>query len=239
MIGEQPQGATLRIGKVVKVHPSDHSVDIVLLDNGAKMANVQTLAPTASTRSGRVDLPVPDLPDSQNPWSLKMSETQDLLAVIAMVEGTPFCLGFLYPQVNQLAMPEETQNLAIQRHASDWYQVITDGAVMTLHHPGGAYISMGGGYIDLTGKDFDQKWKLERNRHPISITIYTPDGGHHSLIVCAPNSILLETTGSITGNARGNISLHAGGNVDIQAGGNITAHAGGSVVVQGQTIQLN
>ena len=149
MISEQPQGATLRLCKVVKVHPSDHSVDVVAMDNGAKMANVQLLAPTASTRSGRVDLPEPDVADEDNPWSPKMTGKQDLLAVIAMMGGTPLCLGFLYPQVNELAMPEDTKNLRIERHASDFYTVTQDDAVHSICHPGGAYISFGGGYIDF------------------------------------------------------------------------------------------
>lgn len=152
MISQQPQGAVLRLGKVVKVHPSDHSIDLVMLDNGAKMANVQLLAPTASTRSGRVDLPEPELPDPENPWSLKMSEKQDLLAAIAMMGGTPICIGFLYPQVNELAMPEDSKNLRIERHASDFYTVTQDDAIHSMCHPGGAYISFGGGYIDYGHK---------------------------------------------------------------------------------------
>lgn len=159
MIGEQPQGAILRLGKVVKVHPSDHSVDLVMMDNGAKLANVQVLSPTASTRSGRVDLPEPDIEDQSKPWSLKMSKKQDLLAAVAMMAGTPICIGFLYPQVNELAMVEDTKNLAIQRHASDFYHITTDEAVKTFCHPGGAYLSFGGNYFNLGHKDDQEKSK--------------------------------------------------------------------------------
>ena len=159
MIGEQPQGAILRLGKVVKVHPSDHSVDLVMMDNGAKLANVQVLSPTASTRSGRVDLPEPDIEDQSKPWSLKMSKKQDLLAAVAMMAGTPICIGFLYPQVNELAMVDDTKNLAIQRHASDFYHITTDEAVKTFCHPGGAYLSFGGNYFNLGHKDDQEKSK--------------------------------------------------------------------------------
>ena len=159
MIGEQPQGAILRLGKVVKVHPSDHSVDLVMMDNGAKLANVQVLSPTASTRSGRVDLPEPDIEDQSKPWSLKMSKKQDLLAAVAMMAGTPICIGFLYPQVNELAMVDDTKNLAIQRHASDFYHITTDAAVKTFCHPGGAYLSFGGNYFNLGHKDDQEKSK--------------------------------------------------------------------------------
>ena len=261
MISEQPQGAVLRLGKVVKVHPSDHSVDLVMMDNGAKMANVQLLAPTASTRSGRVDLPTPDSVDDENPWSLKMSETQDLLAAIAMMGGTPICIGFLYPQANELAMPEGTQNLRIDRHASDFYQTIDDSAVMTMHHPGGAYLSIGGGYNVLDGKDFDQKWKINRNIRSVEITIRTPDGSGSiqgetvggdsdqekkeeesaggSTIVCAPKKITLETGGFISASAQKDISATAGTDITITANGNILIKANGTVTVKGATIRLN
>lgn len=179
MISQQPQGAVLRMGKVVKVHPSDHSIDVVLLDNGARMANVQLLAPTASTRSGRVDLPVPDLPDENNPWSPVLSETQDLVAVIAMAGGVAFCLGFIYPQVNQLAMTEETKNLKIDRHASDLYSVADDNANTATHHPYGAYTSMGvASGTPAIGQNhaFDQNWAIERNVNNVAIiTQYTPN----------------------------------------------------------------
>lgn len=178
MISEQPQGAVLRLGKVVKVHPSDHSINLVMLDNGAKLANVQLLSPTASTRSGRVDLPAPDLPDEANEWSLEMSHTQDLLAVVAMMDGMALCLGFLYPQVNQLAMTEDTKNLRIDRHASDLYTVTDDAANTATHHPYGAYTSMGatsGAPAIGSNHAFDQNWAIARNTKNVAvITQYTP-----------------------------------------------------------------
>lgn len=242
MISEQPQGAVLRLGKVVKVHPSDHSVDVVLMDNGAKMANVQLLAPTASTRSGRVDLPEPELPDPENPWSLKMSDKQDLLAVIAMMAGTPLCLGFLYPQVNELAMPEDTKNLAIDRHASDFLHTIDDKANAAFAHPGGSYLTFGAGINHLDGKDFDKKFKIQRNKTTITITIWTPstpNGERGSSIKCAPTSISLETIGDISAHAGENISANAGEDITIHAGGNISIIASGTVTVRGSTITLN
>lgn len=228
MISQQPQGAVLRLGKVVKVHPSDHSIDLVMMDNGAKMANVQLLAPTASTRSGRVDLPEPELPDPENPWSLKMSEKQDLLAAIAMMGGTPICIGFLYPQVNELAMEEDTKNLRIDRHASDFYQTIDDKAVMTMNHPCGAYLSIGGGYNDLKKKDFDKKWEIKRNKEAIATVIHNPskpEGGEtSSSLVCDPNAITMKSMGGvnsaegakecyITAKAIGDIKIFAKGEV--------------------------
>ena len=174
MIGQQPQGAVLRIGKVVKVHASDHSVDMVMMDNGARMANVQVLAPTASTRSGRVDLPEPELPDASNPWSLEMSGKQDILAVAAFIDGMPLVLGFLYPQANQLAMPEDTHNLKIERHASDYYEGTDDKANHSQRHPGGAYISIGTPIAVADGSDFDKLWKTERNKTGAAVTLHSP-----------------------------------------------------------------
>lgn len=248
MIGEQPQGAILRLGKVVKVHPSDHSVDLVMMDNGAKLANVQVLSPTASTRSGRVDLPEPDIEDQSKPWSLKMSKKQDLLAAVAMMAGTPICIGFLYPQVNELAMPEKTKNLAIDRHASDLYSVTDDQANTATHHPYGAYISMGVVTISIEkGGDFDKKWNLQRNTDNVAnITQYTPlkmkgkKKGHGQTVVTpisvtgevisphAASSVVIHQDNVVaTSRAEGEstVTIHGDGNIDAVASINIRAHA--------------
>jgi len=198
LIGQQPQGAVLRIGKVVKIHASDHSVDMVMMDNGARMANVQVLSTSAATRSGRVDLPEPELPDTSNPWSLEMSEKQDVLGVIALADGIPLCIGFLYPQVNQLAMPEETKNLRIERHASDYYEVTDDQANHCQRHPGGAYVSIGTPIAVAEASDFDKKWKLERNKTGAAVTLYSPG-----------ESTVTVNGGTISGVASGLISLKA------------------------------
>lgn len=264
MISEQPQGAVLRLGKVVKVHPSDHSIDVVLTDNGAKMANVQLLAPTASTRAGRVDLPTPDLPDPANPWSMALSETHDLMAVVAMMGGVAVCLGFLYPQVNQLAMPEATQNFRIDRHASDFYQTIDDNGVMTFNHPGGSYISMGGGFVDLTGQDFDRKWALDRNQNSITTTIYNPTGPgaekpSEGMISCSHTEVAMKAVGkggatlsltltgfitahasdSISADADKDISANADEDISATAGQNISVTAGAHIGLQAPLIDLN
>ena len=243
MISQQPQGAVLRLGKVVKVHPSDHSIDLVMLDNGAKMANVQLLAPTASTRSGRVDLPEPELPDPENPWSLKMSEKQDLLAAIAMMGGTPICIGFLYPQVNELAMPEDTKNLAIERHASDFYTVTTDTAVKTFCHPGGSYLSMGGAYANLNKKDFDQQWEIKRNLNEITTTIYNPTAPSNTkrssgTISCNSSTITLKSEG---GKGGASIVLNIEGFIIAKAADSILATADHQISLKAnqQDILLN
>lgn len=265
MIGEQPQGAILRLGKVVKVHPSDHSVDLVMMDNGAKLANVQVLSPTASTRSGRVDLPEPDIEDQSKPWSLKMSKKQDLLAAVAMMAGTPICIGFLYPQVNELAMPEGTKNLAIERHASDFYSTTTDSATMTMHHPGGSYFSMGGNYNDFKEKDFDKKWEIKRNIREITTTIYNPNVKNATKkssgkISCDCKIISLESRGEdgsatlylniggvinadattlIVAHSDNDIKLLADASIEAKAKDSITLTAGNSITEKAQVIFLN
>ncbi len=178
MISEQPQGTVIRVGKVVKVHIEDHSLDIVMLDNGARYHHVPALSASAGTRAGRVDLPEPDTKDANNPWSQAMTETFDILAVVAMTSLMPVCLGYLYQPVNQLAMPKETKNLRIDRHASDVYTATDDSANTATHHPYGAYFSIGASgtpKIEKAG-DFDRQWKLTRNKRNVAqFTQYTPN----------------------------------------------------------------
>ena len=100
MISENPQGAVIRIGKVVKSHVEDHSLDIVMLDNGARYHHVPTMSASAGTRAGRVDLPDPDIKNQSDPWAMPLTETFDIIAVVAMTSSMPVCLGYIYPQVN-------------------------------------------------------------------------------------------------------------------------------------------
>lgn len=211
----------LRIGKVVAAHPSDYSIDVVMLDNGAKLANVPVCAMSASTRAGVVDLPQPDLPDAQQPWSVRLSHTQDALAVVGFTaDGSPICLGFQYPQVNQLAMPDSTKNLRIHRHASDFYTVTDAQANHSLRHPGGAHLSIGTPITVEAGSDFDHKWAIAQNQTGAAITLHSPnastltlDAGamtgvaQQSLALNAPTMTLDATT--LTGTAQQGMTLNA------------------------------
>ena len=164
------------------------------------------------------------------------------------------------PQVNQLAMKEDTKNLRIDRHASDVYTAIDDTANTATYHPYGAYFSIGEAgkpAIDKAG-DFDSQWAIERNTDKTAALVqYTPlkakeeveaDGSKkvtgYGRSEVAPWHIQLEVKEQ--GDHSGvkitptTISAHAVNTVLINADNHdITAQAGYHITAQAQAIFLN
>ena len=72
-------------------------------------------------------------------------------------------VGFIYPQVGQMQF--EDVGRTVFRHPSDVYVSIDDEGNFELAHPSGAFVRIGTSaeHEDLTGKDYDGRWKIERN----------------------------------------------------------------------------
>ncbi|EAM1616327.1 hypothetical protein EU642_22075 [Salmonella enterica] len=151
----------LRKGIVVDVHPDDHSVDLVLVDNYARLTGVQVQAHTASSRSGSVDLP--DVEVRKDKWNIAEKTGQEVQALVDFVGSVPVVTGFLYPQISQ--MTHGDGKLKYNRHTSD-VQTYTDGeGNMGLLHPSGAHITIGSkpDPKDFSGANVDKNLKVDRN----------------------------------------------------------------------------
>ncbi|EPT1451934.1 hypothetical protein ACVOZ6_003522 [Escherichia coli] len=151
----------LRKGIVVDVHPGDHSVDLVLVDNYARLVGVQVQAHTASSRSGAVELP--DVEVRQNKWDISDRTGQEVMALVDFVGPTPIVTGFLYPQISQ--MTHQDGKIKYHRHTSD-VQTYTDGeGNMGLLHPSGAHITIGTtpDPKDFSGQNVDKNLTIDRN----------------------------------------------------------------------------
>lgn len=153
---------SIRFAKVTKVHNEHRAVDFVYLDTGWQISGAQVMAPTGSTCTGDLDLPEPIITGEQ--WDPVLSDQRDLIAVVADWGGHPIVLGFLLPQVSEMVFEEP--NRYVHRHASDFYETIDDDANFELSHPSGAYIRIGTstGHEDLTGRDYDGRWQIKRNK---------------------------------------------------------------------------
>lgn len=152
----------LRKGIVVDVHPQDHSVDVVLVDNYARLVGVQVQAHTASSRSGSVELP--DVEVRKDKWNIAERTGQEVMALVDFVGRVPVVTGFLYPQISQ--MTHQDGKLKYHRHTSD-VQTYTDGeGNMGLIHPCGAHIVIGkdANPKDFTGANFDKNAAIDRNQ---------------------------------------------------------------------------
>lgn len=194
----------LRLARVAAVHPEDHSVDLVMVDDGSRHAGAQVLSQSASTSSGTHDLPTPSTPASGDPWSLTEPTDRDMLAVCAMYGRRPVVLGFLYPQVSQMLFKDKDRRVA--RHSSDVYST-TDGKGNTeWRHPSGLYVRIATdpAHEDLTGKDGDGKWKITKN---------TDQQPHFHVELPGKWSVDVEP-------AAGNMVVQTTGSADVTAGGN-------------------
>lgn len=152
----------LRKGIVVDVHPADHSVDVVLVDNYARLVGVQVQVHTASSRSGSIELP--DVEVRKDKWNIAERTGQEVMALVDFVGRVPIVTGFLYPQISQ--MTHKDGKLKYHRHTSD-VQTYTDGeGNMGLIHPCGAHIVIGkdANPKDFTGANFDKNAAIDRNK---------------------------------------------------------------------------
>jgi len=93
--------SSIRQGIVVDTDPEDHSVDLVMLDDGSRMIGVQIVTTNGSTRSGCTNMPHCP-PKSGDKWDITKRTGQDQIALVAFVRNNPLVIGYLFPQVSQM-----------------------------------------------------------------------------------------------------------------------------------------
>lgn len=235
----------MRTGIVVATHPEDHSVDLVMVDNGERLIGVQVATPGGSTRSGTVDLPA--VPEKQDKWDITRETGQDMKALVGFVRGQPVVAGFLYPQINQ--MLSRDPKLRYSRHQSDVEWMIDGDGNIQLNHPGGAYIRIGEtpDKVDTAGKNADGNAKADRNTgrkvnvrvglagNTVVLTM-TPDG---AVTFKLEQDFNIEAEGDIAMKAGGNIAMEAGGDITMEAGGEFRATSAGDAKINGANVRLN
>lgn len=152
---------SLRMAKVVGVHPQSNAVDLVFLDNGQAVPHVTVMSLGASSNTGLVDLPTPT--ESSDPSGVQLTFDRDVFAFCGFVRGLPVVLGFQFPEVCQMLF--ERADFRVQRHASDVYTTVDKDGNVELFHPSGTYLRIGEdpAHEDLTAQDFDKRWKIARN----------------------------------------------------------------------------
>jgi len=151
----------LRRAIIVEVHPQDHSVDLVMLDDGTRHIGVPVQTQNGSARSGTTDLP--EVPKSDNKWDITKRNGQDMEANVAFVGRSPVVIGFTFPQVNQMLLKDPKAYR--YRHQSDVEQLIDGDGNIQVTHPSGTYIRIGestavdtlaGKYADTSSTDRNQ-----------------------------------------------------------------------------------
>jgi len=221
---------SLRRGIVVAVHPEDHSVDLVMADDGQRLIGVQVLTPNGSTRSGRVDLPA--VPEKADKWDVTKQTGQDQFAMVAYLGSNPVVIGFMYPQINQ--MLHKDPKLMIDRHQSDVMTMIDGDGNFQWTHPSGTYIRIGENpdKVDPANKNADSSLAVDRNTgKQVSVRIGMAGGA--AVVTIAPS-------GAISITSKATLGIQTDGAVSVKCSAATvdtpTAHFTGNVNVDGDVV---
>lgn len=225
---------SIALGVVVATYPEAASVDVLLIDEGRRLRGVQVMVPTGSSSTGILDLPDVGGPTDESRWDITVERDRYMRALVAFVRGVPVVVGFLLPQVNQITFKEP--NRRIMRHASDVYTSIDDAGNVELYHPSGTYLRIGteAEHEDLTGKDFDQKWAIQRNTDKavhFQLTVKNSGGQQASLNIDPEGNVTLVHVGNLTIETGGNASVTVAGNANVQVDGNASVNVDGNASI--------
>jgi hypothetical protein len=224
-----------KVVRVVAVHPESHAVDVVVMDDGRRLAGVQVLSGLAGGNVGLSDLPEPSVTDPQKPFESANTGERDVYALLTFVgRDMPVIVGFLYPQVAQCLFARK--NFRVDRHASDVYSTIDEAGNIEIAHPSGTFIRIAENlaHEDLTGQDYDGQWKTTKNaaRLPgLRVQIANSGGVKATLSIDAAGNVSLTNAGTTT--------ISSGGDMSLSSGGAMSLSATGDVTVTGANIHLN
>ncbi|HFD88181.1 MAG TPA: hypothetical protein ENJ35_10980 [Gammaproteobacteria bacterium] len=224
----------LRLARVAQVYPESGRVDIVMLDDGTEIAGVQSMLSDASTRTGVSGMPEPSRAGERD---LTFSEDLDMIAVVGYLAGGPIVLGFLPPRSTQMLFKDKDR--MIYRHASDLYFTVDEMGNAELYHPSGTYVRIGesSAHEDLTGKDFEKKWKIDRNtdKQPYFKAAVANGGAEQASLEMTPTGdINITAQGGVNENITGNVNIttpKATINGDVDVTGNVNLNGGNANIV--------
>lgn len=234
------------MAQVVDIHPESNSVDVVLMRNGQRIANVQVLHPSAGSTFGHIDLAIPDLTDPDKYETIR-TDTQDIYCLVCATSFRPVCLGFLYPQRSQMLFEEKERRL--DRHTSDVYTSVDKDGNVEVYHPSGTFLRIGvdSQHEDLTGLDYDQLWAIEKNTDKavdVRIHVRNAGGFKSEILLTKDGELKIQTVGDITVEGGEDISVTAVGDISMTTGGTMTLEAeqlnvNAPVVITGDSVSHN
>jgi len=139
--GGTPQSNTLRVGRIAKIYPEKHVVDVVFMDDGGFASGVPLSTQWGSQEHGFHYMPKVDIPkDGQ--WSVELTDKNDSLALIGYFSGQPFVVGTYFPANKDASMNHLPENTLLLKHISGAFILINPDGVITLRSSGGAVINL-------------------------------------------------------------------------------------------------
>lgn len=218
----------MEVARVVEVRPEAHAVDIVIMADGRRIPAVRVLSGAAGGDFGMSGFGVP----TETGFDARNTRKRDVYCIVTWVRGEPIVLGFLHPQATQMLFEEKER--MVYRHPSDVYTTIDGDGNLEIFHPGGAFIRIATNpaHDDLGGRDFNQKWALERNTEK-QVHIHVEQAGGVASIDIAPNGDTVVTAPYIkmdapkvviTGRLTVGETIYAGGTIGSE--GDVVSSAG-------------
>lgn len=227
----------MRKGIVVATHPEDHSVDLVMVDNGERLVGVQVMTSNASSRSGTVDMPA--VPEKKDKWDITKDTGQEMHAIVDYVGRTPVVTGYLFPQVNQMLFKDP--KMRFSRHQSDVMSYTDGDGNFGIMHPSGAFIQVGEKpeKPELASQNADASLKPDRNTGTKVFLRVALAGNVAELTMTPDGTCTLKLEKDFDVEAQGDISMKAKGNISLEAEGEFRAKAGGNAYINGANVRLN
>lgn len=218
------------LGRVIKTHPHDNSLDVELLYDRSRLTAVPLLSPTMTTSSGRVDMHEPE----GNKFGEKGSATKDCFVALALTDSGFIALGFVASPVNQMAF--DRKNFKVDRHASDVYSTIDNDGNLEVAHPSGTFlrVATSPAHEDLTSQDFDKLWNVTRNKDkPVWLSVQVANAGG------VKATLTIDPAGNVALSHAGSLTVQTSGATSISSGGAMTLHSDVSITATAPRIDLN
>jgi len=238
----------MNLARVTAYHPETGKADLLFLVSGKRVPGVRVMAEHASSHSGRSGHAIPAGQDGGDPYAVPATGERKLIACVAFYDGVPVVQGFLHGTDSELLFPDADR--VMDRSPSDFYHTIDGQGNAEWFHPSGAFVRIATDptHEDLTGKDFQGRFKVRRNTDQrvhihieqaggVASVDIDPDGKVRVLAgggaeLKAPDLLVDVPDSRFTGNVGIDGGLTVGQGVDVGDG----VHAGGDVVGSGVSL---
>ncbi|WP_293372288.1 hypothetical protein [Nevskia sp.] len=189
----------LSLAQVLRYYPESNTADIIRIEDGWRAARVPVMTGQASTDTGLSQVAAPE--DISVDGVATSPDARSVVAVVAYHDrGAPIILGFLPPVQRQTLF---TDGRYINRLASDVYTSVDKNGNAEWYHPSGTFVRIAEdpGHEDLTGQDFNGRWRVRRNtgRRP-TVQVSVGNGGTEqaSLTIDPAGNVTIATGGTVT-----------------------------------------
>lgn len=204
----------MNLARVTSYHPETGKADLLFLATGQRVPGVRVMAGSASSSSGRAGHAIPDGQKKADPYAVPAAGERALIACVAYYDGVPVVQGFLHGTDSELLFPDADR--VMDRTPSDFYHTVDGKGNAEWYHPSGAFlrIATNPAHEDLTGRDYQGKFSVRRNRDKqVHIHVEQADGAA-SVDIAPGGRITITTKDGIVIDSTRAIRVKAGG-VDL------------------------